>query len=722
MATLPKLIAQELNLRPAQVERAVDLLDDENTIPFVARYRKEATGGLDEEQLRQIQDRLTTLRNLAERRETVLRTIEAQGQLSDDLKAKIEAAPTMQALEDLYLPYRPKRRTRATIAKERGLEPLAKILFIRQNQTQLDPAQLAADYLNDEVPDAEAALAGARDIIAEAVAEHADVRAQVRDYTKATGRLVVTAAKDAAAKDEKQVFKMYYEFQEQLRQVPPHRLLAINRGEKEGVLKVKLEVDSETLLRRIERRYITQRRGPFAVQLQAAIADSYKRLLAPSIENEVRALHTTSADEHAIHNFGVNLRNLLLQAPVKGHVVIGIDPGYRTGCKAAIVDETGKFLGGTTIYPHSPQKKWAAAKEAIKKAMVESGADILAIGNGTASRETEALAAEIIKEVGHGAYVIVNEAGASVYSASPLARKEFPDLDVSMRGAVSIARRLQDPLAELVKIDPKSIGVGLYQHDVDQKRLGGTLDAVVESVVNNVGVDLNTASPALLNYVSGVSSRVAQAIQTHRDEVGPFTNREALKQVKGVGNKTYEQAAGFLKISDSTNPLDNTFIHPESYPVVQRLFQHLSVRGDEPELTQRITGLQGQSKTELTRLAADLEVGAMTLTDILDNLARPGRDPRDDLPPPILRQDVLKMEDLQPGMILRGVVRNVVDFGAFVDIGVKQDGLVHVSQMGERYVKNPFSVVSVGDVIQVKVTKVDAERGRIGLSMRDINE
>jgi uncharacterized protein len=722
MFDIPPKIAAELNLKPIQVHNTIALLDDDNTIPFIARYRKEVTGGLDEEQLRTIKERLTALRNLADRKETVLRTITEQGKLTDELRAKIEAAETMQEVEDLYLPYKPKRRTRATIARERGLEPLAEILLNQQEQTDLDPETLARDFLSDEVPDVEAALAGARDIIAETVAEDAETRAVVRDYTNATTWLVVTASKEAPEVDQRKVYELYYDYREQLRLIPPHRLLAINRGEKEGALKVKLELDIDEVTGKIASHFITHRRGPFVAQLQEAIVDSYKRLLGPSIEREVRDLHTDDADEHAIHTFSLNLRNLLLQSPIKGQVVIGIDPGYRTGCKVAAVDETGKFLGGTTIYPHEPQGEWEAAKEALKEAMKRTGASILAIGNGTASRETEALAAEVIREMGEGAYVMVSEAGASVYSASSLARKEFPDLDVSMRGAISIARRLQDPLAELVKIDPKSIGVGLYQHDVNQKHLGETLDVVVESVVNNVGVDVNTASSALLKYVSGVSASVAGAIQVHRNEHGPFNQREDLKQVKGVGAKTYEQAIGFLKIPGGLEPLDNTFIHPESYAVVERLFDYLGVQGNEANLPARLIQLRNQPPEEIETLAELLEVGPMTLVDILENLAKPGRDPRDDLPAPILRQDVLKMEDLQPGMVLSGVVRNVVDFGAFVDIGVKQDGLVHISQLADRYVKDPFEVVNAGDVVKVKVLNVDLERGRIGLSMKGIGQ
>jgi uncharacterized protein len=717
-------IAGELAVRPTQVARSIELFDDDNTVPFVARYRKEVTGGLDEEQLRIILERLTYLRNLEARKEVVLKSIEEQGKLTDELRARIEAAATLQEVEDLYLPYKPKRRTRATIARERGLEPLAKTI-LAQELTRGDLAEIAAPFLTEEVPTVEDAYAGARDIIAETVAEDADVRAGVRERTRGEAWLAIGVADQS--KDERGVYQMYYDdYREKLSAIPPHRLLAINRGEREDILKVKLEGPDEENVKRIQARTVTNPRSIFAGQVREAVADGYERLLAPSIERELRGDLTDTSDEHAIETFAANLRQLLLQPPVRGKTVLGIDPGFRTGCKVALVDPTGKFLGGTIIYPHEPQKRWAEAKATLAKLVTEGGADVLAVGNGTASRETEALAAEVIAEVkahiphptSQIAYVMVSEAGASVYSASDLARKEFPDLDVSMRGAVSIARRLQDPLAELVKIDPKSIGVGLYQHDVDQKRLAGALDGVVESAVNHVGVDVNTASPALLSYVAGVSRKVAEAILKHREEHGPFRRREDLKKVKGLGDKTYQQAIGFLKIPDGDRPLDNTFIHPESYPAVERLFEYLGVRGDEKSLPARIEALRREGS--LAELAGLLEVGEPTLADILESLAKPGRDPRDELPPPLLRQDVLKMEDLKEGMILKGTVRNVVDFGAFVDIGVKQDGLVHVSQMANRYVKNPFEVVGVGDVVTVKVVKVDMVRGRIGLSMKDL--
>ena len=717
-----QIIANELGIQRQQTARSIELFDGDNTVPFVARYRKEVTGGLDEVQLRTILERLTYLRNLEARKETVLNSIEEQGKLTDELRARIEAADTLQAVEDLYLPYKPKRRTRATIARERGLEPLAQAI-LAQELTKGNLEQLAAAYLNDNVPTIEAAYAGARDIIAETVAENADTRASVRERTRKEAWLVVSVADPA--KDERGVYEVYYDYREKLSAIPPHRLLAINRGERAGILKVKLEGPDEDIVQRIQARLVTNPRSVFSDYLRSAIADGYKRLLAPSIENELRGELTNTSDEHAIDTFAANLRQLLLQPPIRGKTIIGIDPGFRTGCKTALVDPTGKFLGGTTIYPHEPQKRWDEAKKILLK-LIEQGANVIAIGNGTASRETESLTAEVITEAKSHiphltspiSYVIVNEAGASVYSASDLARAEFPDLNVSMRGAISIARRLQDPLAELVKIDPKSIGVGLYQHDVNQKQLAETLDTVVESAVNHVGVDVNTASAPLLSYVAGISRRVADTIVKHREEHGPFRRREELKKIKGLGDKTYQQAIGFLKIPDGDRLLDNTFIHPESYPVVEHLFEDLKVRGDEKELPAKIDALRKPSS--LKDLAARLEVGELTLADILDSLAKPGRDPRDELPPPLLRQDVLKLEDLKEGMILTGTVRNVIDFGAFVDIGVKQDGLVHISQLANRYVKNPFEVVSVGDVVKVKVIKIDAQRGRIGLSMKEV--
>jgi uncharacterized protein len=708
-------IAGELGLGRTQVAATVVLFDEGNTIPFVARYRKEVTGGLDEEQLRQVEARLGYLRRLAERKSTVLNSIEEQGKLTPELAADIEAAATLQAVEDLYLPYKPKRRTRATIARERGLEPLAELIWEQKDARPLEI--LAAGFVGDEVPDVEAALAGARDILAERVTEDAAVRGEARRLALDRAYVVCKLAGDEAKVDPSGKFRLYHDVTLALGELQPHQWLAIQRGEAEGALKVRLGLPDEDIMEIMELSFLRGPRTPIRDQVEAAIADGYKRLLAPGLDRDLRATHADEADDHAIQVFSANLRKLLLQPPLRGRVVMGIDPGYRTGCKAAVVDPTGKVLGTQTLYPHQPQKRWSEAKKMLEAAIEAAGVDVVAIGNGTASRETEQLVAELLAEHSNVQYAIVSEAGASVYSASKLARDELPDMDVSMRGAVSIARRLQDPLAELVKIDPRSIGVGLYQHDVDQKKLSGALDAVVESAVNYVGVDVNTASPALLAYVAGLSKKVADKVVAHRDSHGPFKKRSDLKKVKGLGDKAYEQAAGFLRVPESANPLDNTSVHPESYPLVRRLLELAGTRLKARDRMGRVQAVRDE--LGLPGLAELLEVGEPTLTDILDGLARPGRDPRDDLPPPILRQDVLKMEDLQVGMRLRGTVRNVVDFGAFVDIGVKQDGLVHVSKMAHRYVRNPFDVVSVGDVVDVTVISVDLERGRIGLSMRD---
>jgi uncharacterized protein len=708
-------IAGELSLARAQVAATVALFDEGNTIPFVARYRKEVTGGLDEEQLRQVEARLDYLRRLAERKGTVLRSIDEQGKLTPELAAAIGAATTLQAVEDLYLPYKPKRRTRATIARERGLEPLADLLLEQKDTRPLEV--LAAGFLSDEVPDAEVALAGARDILAERAAEDAAVRGEARTLALAKTHAVCQVAGEEAEVDPGGKYRLYYDVALPLAEIQPHQWLAIQRGEADGALKVRLDLPDDDILDIVELCFLRGPRTPIRDQVQAALADGYKRLLAPSLDRDLRATHAEQADDHGIQVFSANLRKLLLQPPLRGRVVMGIDPGYRTGCKVAVVDPTGKVLGTQTIFPHQPQKRWDESKKVLTAAIEAAGVGVVAIGNGTASRETEQLAAELIADRPSVQYAIVSEAGASVYSASRLAREELPDLDVSMRGAVSIARRLQDPLAELVKIDPRSIGVGLYQHDVDQKRLSAALDAVVESVVNYVGVDVNTASPALLGYVAGLSKGVAANVVAHRDEHGPFQKRSDLKQVRGLGPKAYQQAAGFLRVPESANPLDNTPIHPESYPVVRRLLELAGTRLKARDLLGRVQAVR--EELGLSGLAELLEVGGPTLADILDGLARPGRDPRDDLPPPVLRQDVLKMEDLREGMRLKGTVRNVVDFGAFVDIGVKQDGLVHVSKMADRYVRNPFEVVGVGDVVEVMVISVDLERGRIGLSMRD---
>ncbi|MCB9089122.1 MAG: RNA-binding transcriptional accessory protein [Calditrichae bacterium] len=715
-----QIIAQEMSLRAIQVTSTVELLDDGNTVPFIARYRKEVTGKLDEEQIRQIEERIKYLRMLSERKSTILKSIEEQGKLTPELAEKIEATMKLQELEDLYLPYRPKKRTRATIAKEKGLEPLAE-LILKQDITSGDPFAFASEYIDPEkgVENAEEALAGARDIIAEVISDDAEVRKAIRERTRKIA-LIVSTAKDPEAQSD---YEMYYDFSEPVSKIVPHRILAINRGEREKILKVSIEVQEEVMLSEIQRRHITNRQSIFRSEIETAAADSYKRLIAPSIEREIRNELSERADDHAIHIFATNLKNLLMQPPVKDKIIMGIDPAYRTGCKVAVIDETGKYLEGATIFPHAPQNRVFEAKSALRHFIDKYQTEIIAIGNGTASRETEALVAELIGEIKQETperelvYIIVNEAGASVYSASKVAKVEFPELEASQRGNISIARRLMDPLAELVKIDPKHIGVGLYQHDVNQKNLDEALQVVVESAVNSVGVDLNTASASLLKYVSGLTSRTAENIVKFRDEKGKFKNREALMSVAGVGAIAFQQAAGFLRIPDGDNPLDNTGIHPESYDATQKLLALFNIQQDRTSwrtLRQRLR----QERKPLTELAGQVGVGEPTLEDILADLEKPGRDPRDGMPKPIFKSDVLKMEDLREGMLLKGTVRNVVDFGAFVDIGVKRDGLVHVSEMADRYIKNPLEVVAVGDVISVKVIKVDLERGRVQLSMK----
>lgn len=710
------IIARELDIAPQQVESTATLLDNDNTVPFIARYRKEVTGNLDEEQLRIISQRLKYLRQLIERKETVLRSVEEQGKLTPELRAAIAGATTLQQVEDLYRPYKPKRRTRATLARERGLEPLAR-LILKQPTDGNSRDELAAPYLSKDVPTVQAVFSGAQDIVAEVVTDDAEVRSLARDLSRREAFLGVTTSD--TSKDPRGVYRHYYEFVDRARAMKPHQVLAINRGEADGILKVSYDLPDEELVAVIAQKYRPNLPSPFAGDLWAAIEDGYSRLLAPALARDVRRELSELADEHAIGVFATNLKALLLQAPLRKVTVMGIDPAYRTGCKVAIVDPTGKFLASKTIYPHEPKRAWEQAKTDLVAMLQHYGVNIIAVGNGTASRETEQLVAEVIKGLGESStarYVIVNEAGASVYSASQLARDELPDLDVSIRGAVNIARRIQDPLAELVKIDPKSIGVGLYQHDVNQKNLGEALDAVVESAVNSVGVNVNTASPALLRYVSGIGPKTAREIVRLRDRLGPYGTRREFTQVSGVGQKSFEQAAGFLRIPSGSDPLDNTPIHPESYHVVRMLFDLMGVAGSEPDLPARVDNVR--SEHSVSELAQLLDVGEPTLNDILDALVRPGRDPRDDLPKPILRSDVLKMEDLNPGMQLKGTVRNVVDFGVFVDIGVKQDGLVHISQMSDKYVTNPYSVVSVGDIVDVTVIEVDTNRGRIGLSMR----
>jgi uncharacterized protein len=709
-----KQIAAELQITLRQVRTTVGLLDEGNTIPFIARYRKEMTGELDENELRNIEERLQYLRNLEDRKEEVLRLIEEQGKLTEELKQNIVKAMKLQEVEDLYRPYRQKRKTRASVAKERGLEPLAMWVMMQPRTGSL--AEEAAKYVNpeNEIHSAEDAIQGAMDIIAEQMADDAKVRAWVRKFTFDQG-LILTEAKDT---EQETVYEMYYNYSEPIRKLPPHRTLAINRGERENVLKVHFEVALDRIHDYISRQYI---RGASVVseQLNAVIEDAYKRLIAPSIEREVRGMLTETAEEHAIQIFAGNLRNLLLQAPIKGKVVLGVDPAFRTGCKLAVVDDTGKMLEIAVTYPTTSSEFKIAEAEAKFIELIERyDIELIVIGNGTASRETEQFVAGVIAKLASRQlkYIIVSEAGASVYSASKLAQEEFPDLDVAERSALSIARRLQDPLAELVKIDPKAIGVGQYQHDVTQKRLEESLKVVVESAVNHVGVDLNTASPSLLAYVSGINSTIAKNIVKYREENGKFNSRKQLQKVPRLGAKTYEQCVGFMRISGGINPLDNTPIHPESYEAVDKLFAELKIELEQLGSSELLKSNLQSVEEEV--LAPKLNIGMPTLRDILDSLQRPGRDPRDEMPAPIFHTDVLKLEDLKPGMELKGTVRNVIDFGAFVDIGIKNDGLVHISQLSDRYVKHPMDVVSVGDTVTVWVLSVDEKKGRVSLTMR----
>lgn len=706
----PGKIAEQLSIRPQQVSAVIEMLDEGNTIPFIARYRKERTGSLDEEQLRQIQSLLEKMRALDERRTTILASIEEQGKMTDELREKITAADNITLLEDLYAPYKPKRRTRASIAREKGLQPLADFI-LKQFRTPGTPEDLAKNFINENVFDEEEALAGARDIVAETISEDADVRTRVRE--KALMYALVKVEKIDDAIDERKVFEVYYSFESRVDRLRPHQILAINRGETEKILRIKVEIAAEDWSPAVHKIYRPDSASAFASHLEAAIQDAAERLLLPAIERDVRRHFSEVAEQHAIKVFAENLRALLGQPPLIGHTVLGIDPGFRTGCKIAVVDATGKMLDTTTIYPHEPQKR---SKEALATLLVlikKYHVTLITIGNGTASRESEQLAAELLRmpddAVKSVHYLITNEAGASVYSASPLARAELPTLDVSLRGAVSIARRVQDPLAELVKIDPKSIGVGLYQHDVDQSELTHSLEAVVEDVVNWVGVDANTASPALLTHVSGIGPKLAETIVAYRDENGPFASRAELRRVPKLGEKTFVQSAGFLRIINGKDALDATAIHPESYPIARKVLERAKVRPEAtPEERRRALALLRKSPG-VEALAEEMGAGVPTLTDIFDQLARPGRDPRADAPAPILRSDVLKMEDLTPGMRLKGTVRNVVDFGAFVDIGVKQDGLLHRSQLPRE------TILRVGDVIDVEVLKVETDRGRIGL-------
>ena len=745
-------LAGEFHLNPQQVEHTVELIDEGNTIPFIARYRKEVTGGLSDVTLRDLDERLTYLRNLEDRKEEVIRLIEEQGKLTEELKEKIQEAQVLQRVEDLYKPYKQKKATRASKAKARGLEPLA-LIFRAQEKEEGSPEDFAAAFVSEEkeVPDAQAAIDGAKDIIAEMISDDPELTAQVREKTQNTG-LIVTEAQDP---EEKPVYEMYYEYQEAIKKIPNHRILAINRGEKEKKLKVKVSVPVEDIQALLEKAVITNAKSIFTELLKETVADAYKRLMAPSVEREMRNMLTERAETEAVKVFAKNTEKLLMVPPVKGARIISIDPGYRTGCKVAVINETGKLLAYTTVYPTQPKNDVAGTEKVLKKLADKYKINVIVIGNGTGSRETEEVVADFIKK-NHLpiSYTIVNEAGASVYSASKLATEEYPDLDVTTRGAMSLGRRLQDPLAELVKIPTKSIGVGQYQHDINQGLLEAALDNVVEDCVNRVGVDLNTASPSLLAHVAGINMGIAKNIVAYREEQGAFTNRKELKKVSKLGEKTFKQCAGFMRISDGTNPLDATSVHPESYPAAEAMLEKLHIdkdaiaQGGAADIEEKISLLYAadekpkQSGTRkkglaalaelskpkespkknlgkaIEKLSAELDIGAMTLKDIIEEIKKPGRDPREDAPAVVFRNDVRSFEDLKVDMELTGTVRNVVDFGAFVDIGVKNDGLVHISQLSNKYVKHPMDVVSVGDTVKVKIISIDYEKQKIGLTMR----
>ena len=712
-------LTEELQVKRWQVDAAVKLIDEGNTIPFISRYRKEATGSLNDEQLRKLYERLVYLRNLEEKKEQVLSSIEEQGKLTEALKSQILAAETMVVVDDLYRPYRPKRRTRAMIAKEKGLEPLAALIMLQQTKESLEKS--AECFVSEEkgVKNAAEAIAGAKDIIAESISDEADYRSWIRNATMRKGK-ITSVAKDAEAES---VYEMYYEFEESVNKLAGHRILALNRGEKEKFLTVKVEAPEEDILRYLEKQTIRKENEFTTPVLKAVVEDSYKRLIAPAIEREIRNELTEKAEDGAIEVFGKNLHQLLMQPPIAGRTVLGWDPAFRTGCKLAVVDATGKVLGTTVIYPTAPTTpaKIKASKDLLKKIIPKYNVSLISLGNGTASRESEQFIVELLKEIPEKVeYVIVNEAGASVYSASKLATEEFPKFDVGQRSAASIARRLQDPLAELVKIDPKSIGVGQYQHDMNQKKLGESLNGVVEDCVNKVGVDLNTASAPLLAYISGISSAIAKNIVLYREENGRFTNRRELLKVAKLGPKAFEQCAGFMRIQGGKNPLDATGVHPESYEAAEKL---LNKQGYTLEDISKgnLTGLSLTIK-DYKKLAEELGIGEITLRDIVKELEKPARDPREEMPKPILRTDVLEMKDLKEGMILKGTVRNVIDFGVFVDIGVHQDGLVHISQITDKFIKHPLEAVSVGDIVDVKVMSVDLKKKRIQLTMRGIQE
>ena len=710
-------LTEELGVKRWQIDAAVKLIDEGNTIPFISRYRKEVTGSLNDEQLRKLHERLVYLRNLEEKKAQVISSIEEQGKMTEELRSQILAAETLVTVEDLYRPYRPKRRTRATIAKEKGLEPLASLILLQKTREPLE--ETAKAYISEEkqVADAAEAVSGAKDIIAEIISDNADYRSWIRKTTMKKGKLI-SAAKDPEAES---VYEMYYEFEEAVPKLAGHRVLALNRGEKEKFLTVKIQAPEDEIIGWLERKVIRSDNPYTAPVLKDTVQDSYHRLIAPAIEREIRSELTEKAEDGAIEVFGKNLHQLLMQPPIAGKVVLGWDPAFRTGCKLAVVDPTGKVLGTTVIYPTAPTtpQKIKASKDLLKKIIPKYNISLISLGNGTASRESEQFIVELLKEIPEKVqYVIVNEAGASVYSASKLASEEFPKFDVGQRSAASIARRLQDPLAELVKIDPKSIGVGQYQHDMNQKKLGESLTGVVEDCVNKVGVDLNTASAPLLSYISGISSAIAKNIVAYREENGRFADRRELPKVPKLGPKAFEQCAGFMRIQGGTNPLDSTGVHPESYEAAEKLLKR---QGFQPEdiAEHNLTGLSLTIR-DYKKLAEELGIGEITLRDIVKELEKPGRDPRDEMPKPILRTDVLEMKDLKEGMVLKGTVRNVIDFGVFVDIGVHQDGLVHISQITDRYIKHPLEAVSVGDIVDVKVMSVDLKRKRIQLTMRGI--
>ena len=719
-------IAEELNIKPKQVEATIKLIDEGNTIPFIARYRKEVTGGLSDEILRDLGERLNYLRNLEQRKEEVVKSIDEQGKLTDEILQAIAISKTLAEVEDIYRPYKQKKKTRATVAKAKGLEPLANII-IEQKETK-PILEIAKEYVNIEalseedkknkdkvVASPEEAVQGALDIIAEDISDNSKYRKQIKRICYREAVIQTKAAKP----EEKSNYEMYYDYQEAIKYIPSHRILAINRGEKEDFLKVKIEKPEDKILAYIERD-ITKGETQFTQMLKDTILDSFKRLIEPSIDREIRSDLTEKAEDKAIKVFGKNSKQLLLGAPIKGKTVMGFDPAYRTGCKIAIIDETGKLLDYTTVYPTEPQNDVEGAKKELLKLIEKDKIDMIAIGNGTASRESEMFVADMIKEASRDVhYVIVSEAGASVYSASKLATEEYPDINVSIRGAISIARRLQDPLAELVKIDPKAIGVGQYQHDVNQKKLQESLTGVVEDSVNKVGVDVNTATPSLLSYVSGINNTIAKNIVKYRDENGKLKNRKELLKVPKLGKVAFEQCAGFLRILDGDNPLEITAVHPESYEATEKLLKQLGFDKQDLKDKEKLENLRIKLKSvNVPEMAKELNIGEMTLTDIIEELSKPGRDPREDMPKPILRSDVLKLEDLREGMVLTGTVRNVIDFGAFVDIGVKHDGLVHISEMSDKFIKNPSDVVSVGDIVKVKVIKIDTDRQKVGLSMK----